>query len=183
MRLLRAGSLVLCTILSSGCLVTMLQPAFDDESIAFEPALVGTWVREEDGLAVTVARGEWRSYHLAYTDRFGTSRYTAFLTSIGKASYLVVRPEDGVERQGYLLTSHGVLKIEIGDGEVKVAELDYDAVLDRVKASALGIAAGVDVKQNVVITADTKRLRRWIDAHRASPGWWGEWKTFVRKGE
>ena len=180
---MRAGLFVLSAILSSGCLVTTLQPAFDDESIVFEPALVGTWVREEDGLAVTVERGEWRSYHVAYTDRFGTSKYTAFLTAIGKGSYLIVRPEDGVERQGYLLTSHGVLKIEIADGEVKVAELDYDAALDRMKAATLGIAAGLDVKQNVVITAGTKRLRRWIDAHGVSPGWWGEWKTFVRKGE
>ncbi len=182
-RFLRVAALACAALLSAGCLVTTLQPAFDEQSIVFEPALVGRWVREEAGVTVVIERGEWRSFHLTYTDRFGTYQYTAYLTTIGKGLYLVVRPEHGVEPQAFLLNTHGVLKLEIGPAEVRVAELDYDAAASRVERGSFGIAAALDDRKNILVTADTKRLRAWIDAHRASPGWWAEWKTFERKGE
>ncbi len=159
---LSIGLCALAGAASSGCLVSTFHPLYDESSVVFDPALVGTWENRDSLVTVLVERGDWRSYRIAYTERTTTTRFTAFLTEVGGARFLSLRPEDGLERPAFLVATHGPLQITLTGAEVRVRELDYDEVLKRLNARTLGVAAASDLKQNVVITAATPALRRWL---------------------
>ncbi len=171
----------LAVILSSGCLVSTFHPLYDEASIAFDPALLGTWENRDSLVTVVVERSDWRSYRIDYTERTTTTRFTAFLTEVGGARFLSVRPVDGLERPAFLVATHGPLQIMLSDNEVRVRELDYDEVLKRFNARTLGVAAASDLKQNVVITAATPALRKWLATAVKNEALFSEWKTLTRR--
>jgi len=73
MRAVAPIALLLCLpLLASACVVVSLQPVYDDSSVVFDQALVGNWVNAEEETSVAIERAEWRSYKVAYTDRFAT---------------------------------------------------------------------------------------------------------------
>jgi hypothetical protein len=176
----RGCLLVLVGLLSSACLVSSLQPIYDDESIVFDDGLVGTWENRESEVTVVINRGEWRSYHLAFTDRFGTTRWTGHLARAGAARLLNVRPEDGVERQAFLVATNGFMQIEVEQDRVRVREPEYAVILERTKAGKLGLDAAIDLKQNVLITSSSSKVRTWLAAALKDETLWAEWKTFAR---
>lgn len=174
------GLLALTALLSAGCLVSSLQPLYDDETLLFDERLLGTWENRESETNVVVSRGEWRSYVVAFTDRFGTTRFTAHLTALGPARFLNLRPEDGLERPAFLVVTNGILQIEVKGSTVRVREPDYATILERLEAGKLGMDAALDLKQNVVVTASPSRLRAWARASLQDDALWAEWKTFSR---
>jgi hypothetical protein len=182
-RIARVLPLVVVGLLSSACLVSSLQAIYDDESIVFDEALVGTWENRESEVTVAIARGEWRSYHVAFTDRFGTTKWTAHMATVGAARFLNVRPEDGVERQAFLVATNGFMQIQIEDATVRVREPEYAVVLERVKSGKLGLDAAIDLKQNVLITSSSSKVRAWLVAALKDEGLWADWKTFTRRAE
>lgn len=181
-RCARLGALLLLAAISCGCLVGALQPVYDEASIGFDEALIGTWVNRESDVTAVVSRGEWRSYHVAYTDRFGTTRFTGHLTTVGGARFLNVRPEDGLERPAFVVALNGPLHIELdaGDDALRIRELDYATVLERLEAGKLGVHAAMDLKKNVVLTPSTNALRTWLSAAVKDSSLWADWKTFTR---
>lgn len=173
-------AVALAVALSSGCIVASLHPVYDDKSIVFEEALLGRWENLESQLAVTIERGEWRSYQLSYTDRFGTTRFTGHLVRAGGTRFLNIRPEDGAERPAFLVVTNGVLELQVEPSRVRVREPDYGVVLSRLNAGKLGLDAALDLKQNVIITAPTAKLRAWLVTSLKDDDVWAEWKTFTR---
>jgi hypothetical protein len=175
---------VLCAATASAsCLVASLHPIYDDHSIVFDEALVGTWEIRESEVTVVVSRGEWRSYQVAYTDRFGTTKFTGHLTEIGPARFFNVRPEDGLERPAFLIASNGILQVASEPTRVRVREPDYATVLERLKAGTLGLAAATDLKQNVLLTADSATVRKWLLGAFKDETLFAEWKTFTRSAK
>jgi hypothetical protein len=165
---------------AAGCLVASLHPVYEDDSIVFDETLVGTWENKESEVTVVIGRGEWRSYHVAYTDRFGTTKFTGHLARLGAARFLNIRPEDGLERPAFLVVTNGVLQVESDQARVRVREPEYGAVLARLNARKLGLDAAIDLKQNVIITAPTEKLRTWLAAALKDDELWADWKTFTR---
>jgi hypothetical protein len=178
---LKDSALLLAALLSAGCLVASLHPVYDDDSIVFDEALLGRWEIAESEITVVVARAEWRSYDISYTDRFGTTRFTGHLTRLGTARFLNVRPEDGVERPAFLMVTNGVLHVEVDAARVRVREPEYATVLTRMKSGKLGIDAAIDLKQNVIVTASTQKWRAWLLAALKDEEAWADWKTFTRR--
>jgi hypothetical protein len=179
----RALPCLLFAGLSAGCLVSSLHPLYEDAAIVFDEALIGTWANRESEISVIVSRGEWKSYQVAFTDRFGTTRFDGRLTTIGTARFLSVRPSDGLDQPAFVVATHGFMQIESEPGRVRVREPEYATVLARVTAAKLGVDAATDVKQNVIITAPSSRVRAWLAAAVKDPALWAEWKTFTRSAE
>jgi hypothetical protein len=171
---------VIAALLTSGCLVSSLQPVYDDESIVFDEALVGTWENRESEVSIAVSRGEWRSYHVAFTDRFGTTKWTGHEVTIGGVRFLNVRPEDGIERQAFLVATNGFMQIEVDAARVRVREPEYAVILERVKSGKLGLDAAIDLKQNVLITSSSAKVRAWVAGALKDETVWADWKTFTR---
>ncbi len=178
--MIRGAVLLAAALASSACLVSSLQPVYVDEAIVFDESLLGQWENRESEVSVQVTRAQWRSYDLAYTDRFGTTRFTAHLTRIGPARLLNLRPEDGLERPAFLVATNGFLQVEATPSVVRVREPDYAALLERVQAGKAGTPAAIDLKRNIVLTASSARLRTWLEASLKDEAFWAEWKTFTR---
>ena len=89
-------ALFFAALISPGCLVLSLQPAYDNESIVSDEALVGSWSNTDDQTEATIERGEWRSYRITYKDRFATRSFQGNLTKIGTATFLDLTELRGV---------------------------------------------------------------------------------------
>jgi hypothetical protein len=162
--MLRAVVLV-SALASSGCLVLSLQPVYDDASVVFDEALVGTWVNSEDETSATIERGEWRSYKVAYTDRFSTRNFHGNLTRIGAATWLDLTEVRGRDDGPFLLPVHGIFRVGVNGDVLSVAPLDYGWFTRAIdKKPARGLIATLDDRRNVVISSSTADLRRWLAA-------------------
>jgi hypothetical protein len=143
--------------------VVALQPAYDANSVVFDEALVGHWENLDDESRVTIERGEWKSYKLSYTDRFSTRAFQGNLTNIGTARFLNLTEWRGVDPGPYLVPVHGVLKVTITGDALTAALPDYAWFLRAMTQKTLGrLAVAVDDRRNVVMTAPTSEIRRWL---------------------
>lgn len=155
-------------LLSQGCLVLSLQPAYDDESIAWDEALVGQWSDAEDNVTVTIAAGEWRSYRIHYEHPIEEADFTGRLTIIGDARFLDLMPARGLDYGAVLIPAHLVVKISREGDKWQVWALDYDALRAELKSGRLSPRlATFDQRQNVVLTGSTAAMRDWLRARTA----------------
>lgn len=159
----RLASLLVAALLSHGCLVISLQPAYNDESVAFDEGLIGEWRDAEDNVQVTIARGEWRSYRVHYKHPVEEADLTAHLTVIGDTHYLDLMPARGLDYGAVLIPAHLIVKIAREGNEARVWSLDYEALGAAAKAGRLARSiATFDQRQNLVLTRSTQALRDWL---------------------
>jgi hypothetical protein len=177
----RLAAAVLASLLSSSCLVVSLQPVYEPETIAFDPALLGSWASADDDLTVTFERGEWHSYHLTLEQRDDRYRLSARMTRIGAGLYLDVTPLDGTDMPALTLPVHGCLRVELIDESLSLAELDYEWFERQRGEAKPALPFVVDARRNVVITAGTTELRQWIAQHSPAEGVFAAPTTFTRR--
>lgn len=182
--LTRAGILAMALAFTPGCLVLSLHPAYDDESLVWEPALLGTWQNADDNASVEIERGEWRSYRLRYAYPVETGELTGYLTSIGAERYLDVMPGRGRDPGSFLLPVHAVFRVRLEGNRLELASLSYDWFLERLRASkpVAGLGVVEDQKQNALIVSSTARLRAWLRRQTPASGAFGVPVVFVRTG-
>lgn len=165
---------------SSGCLVVTLQPAYDDQSLVFEEALLGQWENTEDATRATIERGEWRSYKITFVDRTGTRVFQGNLAKIGASTFLDVTEMRGADPGPLLVPVHTVARLAIKGDELDVALLDYDWFMRAMSRKTLGrLSTAVDDRRNAVITATTGEVKRWLA--QTPPGAFAAPATFSRK--
>lgn len=170
MRVLRLLSAALAALLSSACLVVSLQPVYEPETIAFDPALLGSWLASDDGTSVVFERAEWHSYHVTIVDGDKRTRLSARLTRVGERLFLDVSSLDGADVPPLLLVAHGLYRVDLAGDELSLADLNYDRFERLARDGTAGLPLTLDGRKNVVITASTAELRRWLVAHAADEG-------------
>jgi len=168
---------------ASGCLVLALQPSYDDASLAWDPELVGTWVNDDDRVTVTIERGEWKSYRIAYEHPIEKGLLTGYLTVVDDRQYLDVSPVRGEDHGSFLIPVHAVLRIQRTAEALTVQALDYDRMAMAAKKGGVeGLALTIDQKQNVLVTDTTSAMRKWLARIAATPEvWFGAGAVFKRK--
>jgi hypothetical protein len=171
---------VLVVVASQACLVVSLQPVYEPDTIAFDPALVGTWAMGDDGLTVTFARGEWHSYHMTLEQRDDRTRLSARLTRVGDLTYLDISPLDGTDLPALALPVHAVYRVDLKGDELSLSDLNFEVLERRVREGTSTLPAVIDARKNVVITASTADLRRWLAAHAAEEGFFDPPASFTR---
>lgn len=164
-----------------GCLVLSLHPAHDDASIVWDPALVGTWVNEDDRVTVVLGRGEWRSYRIEYEHPIEKGTLTGYLTTLGPQTYIDVSPVRGQDYGSFLVPVHALLRIDRQADTLTVQALDYDRFSLAAKQGGLpGLPMTLDQKQNTILTASTAAFRKWLKAGAIEP-MFGARAVFKRK--
>lgn len=179
-------ALVLATALVClpGCLVVSLNPVYTDDSLTWDPELLGKWHDADDNVAVEIERGEWRSYRIHYEHPIEKGDLTGYLTAIGDERYLDVMPIRGADRGSFLVPVHAILRVRLKADSLEVAPLSYDWFRDRMRASpreTAGLALTRDQKENVLILSPPERLRTWLRAQPADGPLFGAAATFTRK--
>jgi hypothetical protein len=176
----RRAALFVAALVSSGCLVVSLQPAYDAQSVVFDETLLGHWESTDEGAKATVERGEWRSYKIAYTDRFATRAFQGNLTKVDTATFLDVTALRGVDPGPYLVPTHGLFRIQIDGDSLTASPIDY-TWFNRAMAQKLVVrlAPAIDDRRNAVIAAGTPEIRRWLA--RAPEDAFAAPMTFQRK--
>jgi hypothetical protein len=162
----RVGAL-LAAALSSACLVLSLQPVYDDRSIAFDEALLGRWDNADDQTQIVIERGEWRSYRIAYTERGTTRTLNGNATSLGDAAggvlFMDVTELRGVDPGPYLIPVHAIYRVSVRGDQLSAAPLDFDWFTRMAAEQRRGMPPlAIDDRRNVILTAPTAELRRWL---------------------
>lgn len=185
---LTALALLAVVIGAPACLVVSLNPAYDDESVGFEPGLIGAWQDDDDNCSLQVDRGEWRSYRIHYVHPIETGDVTGFVTSVGDARYLDLMPAGGVDRGSFVVPVHLPLQFVLDGDRLELTPLSYDWFSSRIAPRAAGRSAGVagltlarDQKQNALIVSPAARLREWLRRQPAEGPMFGAAAVFRRK--
>jgi hypothetical protein len=180
-RVLRLAVCVLAAALSPACLVVSLQPVYDPETIAFDPALLGSWASADQDVTLAIERGEWHSYHVIASQGNDRYRLSARLTRVGTGLYLDVTPLDGTDLPALTLAVHGLSRLMFTEEGMTLAALDYEAFEQKVRTGGHELPMVVDARRNVVITASTADLRRWLALHADDEGVFDQPTPFTRR--
>jgi len=166
---------------SSGCLVISLQPAYEDDWLAWDPNLLGTWRDADDNVSIAIDAAEWRSYRVHYEHPSEKGDVSGFLTIIGDDRYLDLMPARGADRGSFVLPVHVILRAELTGDQLVLTPLSYDWFADRLRAHRTPPVPTVfDQKQNTLIVAPTAQLRSWFRAQPKESAIWGAAATFTR---
>ena len=181
--LLRSLLVALLAVGSSGCLVLSINPAYDDNTLAWDPDLIGQWDDADDISSITIERGEWRSYKLHYQHPIETGDLTGYLTIIGNERFLDVMPARGQDRGSFLIPVHAVLRVRLKGDSLELTPLSYDWFADQLRAGkpVAGLAASLDQKENVLLTTTGDRFRAWLRLQPADGPMFGAAATFTRQ--
>jgi hypothetical protein len=182
----RLGVLTAVLLLAPGCLVLSLHPVYDDESLGWDPALVGTWVDADDNVSLRIERGEWRSYKIHYVHPIETGDVTGYLTAIDDVRYLDVMPARGEDRGAFVIPVHAVMRLDLDGDRLELTPLSYDWFFDRLQGSAgprrvPGLDVAMDQKENALISGSTRALREWLRRQPAGGPMFGASAVFTRK--
>lgn len=179
----RALVLAAAVVCLPGCLVLALNPLYTDDSLAWDPGLLGKWYDADDNVLVDIERGEWRSYRIHYEHPIEKGDLTGYLTAVGDERYLDVMPIRGADRGSFLVPVHAILRVRLKDDSLEVAPLSYDWFRDQRRASreSGGLALTRDQKENVLILSPPDRLRTWLRAQPVDGPMFGAAATFSRK--
>jgi len=121
---------------------------------------------------VRFERGEWRSYRVTLeTPRYSAS-LSAHLTRIDDMLVLDVMPAAGIDLATLSIAVHGLFLVARDGDALTVSPIDYEAARHALPKK-LGIPAAMDERQNVVITASTPEIRRWLERKGAGDGTFG----------
>ena len=166
-----AGALALAALAAPGCIVVTLAPLYDGQTIEFEEGLLGTWVNAEDGQTLVVARGQWRSYAITWTDGLGTQALTAHLTRVGGERFVDAMPAAGEDRGPLLIAGHVVARLRRDKQALSLEMLDYDWMRRSARRGALPRRHwALDERETLLLTMPTADLRAWLAQHLEGEG-------------
>ena len=164
-----------------------VNPAYDDNTLAWDPDLIGQWDDAEDKASITIERGEWRSYKLRYQHPIETGELTGYLTIVGNERFLDVMPARGQDRGSFLIPVHAVIRVRLikaGTGDtLELTPLSYDWFADHLRSGKpiAGLAASLDQKENALLTTPGDRFRDWLRLQPVDGPMFGAAATFTRQ--
>lgn len=180
---LRAILLAAVLVCAPGCLVLSLHPAYDDDSIGWDPRLIGAWEDADETASMEIARGEWKSYRIKYVHPAETGELTGYLTLIGDDRYLDLMAVRGEDRGSFVVSVHAVLRVRLDGERLELTPLSYDWFSDELRASrpVQGLSVVIDQKENALILSPTARLRSWLRAQPPAGSMFGASTVFTRR--
>ncbi len=176
-----AWTLVLA-LSSAGCLVASLHPFYDDASIEFDEALLGSWVSPDEKTTIQVDRAEWKSYKVTYPARSGPVVLTGILTRVGESRVLDLTTGRPLDPASLVIPVHIAVRLQLLGDVLTVTGLNYDWFLHETEQGRLvKLRPALDSHKNVVLAAETAGLRAWLAAQARDGEMFGDPIRFIRK--
>jgi hypothetical protein len=169
----------------TGCVVTSVYPFYHAKDVIFDPALLGGWVEADkaDGDIWTFEKIDDRTYKLTIPEGAdGKTEFTARLFKLKEQLFLDCVPRKNEEGN---VPAHYLLRLDALSPQLKMRTLDYDWLEDLVEKHPRAIrhiiASGNGDGGDVVLTADTAELQRFVRKHLKNADAWSELEVMKRQ--
>lgn len=167
------AGLVACGMLLAGCVIESVFPFYTANDVAFDPALVGTWV---DAKAADNVKEFWQfersgsnACELIIHSSSGTNAYDATLFRLNQQLLLDLCPTNRFANQ---LPLHYLLKVELASTSLKLHLLNRKWLADLLAKTPKALphlfvpeSPGNTNNLHLVLTADTPALQAFMLEH------------------
>ena len=171
----------------AGC-VPSVYPLYTAKDLIFDPALIGVWQEDGEEDSWTFTRLDDTSYRLVVKEGDKTAPFDVHLVRLGAYRFLDMTPhEDGLQElvpdiyRMSLIAGHMILKVSQVEPALQMAFLDPDWLGKRLKARPAEIAHIMRGDTDVVLTAPTPDLQRFISQHAGDKEAFGESSNLKKK--
>jgi hypothetical protein len=179
-RLALAGAI----LLTMGCYVQSIHPLYDDKTMAFDPALIGTWVADEDEEFVFTVTDTTRGMYTLVSEEGGASaRFEAVLLELGGAKFLDIYPDAPSTANSFymdhLLRVHNILRVEMDADTLWVSDFDGEWLQTMIDKKQLRLSHA-PLDGAVLLTGSTRELQGFVTKHSKTAEAYSEPAKFVR---
>jgi hypothetical protein len=156
--------------LIAGC-VPSLNPVYTDETLTFEPALVGVWKQPATRARWNFSQLDEKSYRLEYTDEKGQhGRFIGRLAKLDGELFLDLYPEEiTTEGNGFydfhLIPIHTIYRVRVAEGGLKLAAIDFLWLDDHLTKNPAEIQYAT-FNNRKLITAPTAEVQKFVLTHK-----------------
>lgn len=176
-----ATGLALLTLLA-GCVVTSVYPFYTAKDVVFDPALVGVWAEAGSTNAANehwqFEKAEGQAYKLTVQEKEKRTEFDTHLFKLQGRLFLDLCPRERPENS---LPLHYLLKVTRLGSTLEFNLLDYGWVKQLVEKNPKAIRHVVVPKKlgesgdgDLILTADTAELQRFILKHEKTEGAFGD---------
>ncbi|HEX5104135.1 MAG TPA: hypothetical protein VFV87_10010 [Pirellulaceae bacterium] len=156
--------------LLAGC-IPSLNAVYTEETLDFDPALVGTWQQPGAKARWEFSKLDDKSYRLIYTDEEGQQgRFIGRLAKLDGESFLDLFPEDiEMDAVGFykfhLVPIHTIYRLQRPEGKLKLSAIDFQW-LDKYLNDHPGEIQYATFSGRKLITAPTASVQTFVLAHK-----------------
>ena len=160
----------------TGCVPQTLFPLYSDETLTFEPLLLGAWQEDDEDARWTFSAHDPHSYRLVHRDSDGReSEFEAHLIELGGELFLDLFPEDSDEDWNDLFTLHVLpvhtfLHVVVGEDELQLTFMELDWLRDYLEENPTDLMHAVNRKDQVLVTAPTEEMQAFVVEHLKTEG-------------
>jgi hypothetical protein len=164
-----ACCMLLGLTLLAGC-VPSLNPLYTDDTLVFEPALIGVWKQPEGSARWNFSQLDARSYRLLYTDEQGQQgRFIGHLVRLDGELFLDLFPEESqLDASGFyklhLVPIHTIYRVHGTQPNLKLAAIDYKWFDEYLTSHPKEIQYAT-FNGRKLITASTADVQKFVRAH------------------
>jgi hypothetical protein len=156
--------------LIAGC-IPSLNPVYTDETLTFEPALIGVWKQPSSKARWDFSKLDDTTYRLAYTDDDGQQgQFIGRLAKLDGELFLDLYPEE-VKMDGngfykfHLVPIHTIYRVKQGDGQLKLSAIDFQWLDEYLTNNPTEIETAT-FNGRKMITGPTGEIQKFVLAHK-----------------
>lgn len=153
-----------------GC-IPSLNPVYTDETLTFDPALLGVWKQPGEKTRWDFAKLDEKTYRLIYADEKGQQgRFLGRLAKLDGELFLDLYPEEvKMEANGFykfhLVPIHTIYRVQKTDGKLALSAIDF-RWLDEYLTSHPGEIEFATFNGRKMITGPTAAVQKFVLAHK-----------------
>lgn len=180
--------LVLAAVLLTGCVVTSVYPFYRAKDVVFDPVLLGTWVDADENSSNdswTFQQVDDRTYRLIVANGTDKTEFDTRLFKLGGQMFLDWLPR---ERPDGGVPVHHLVRVDTISPELTVRLFKSDWLADHLEKNPRAIRhiavpkpAGESGSDEIVLTAETKELQRFIRKHLKTADAWSDAETMRKR--
>ncbi len=168
--------LLLTAVLLTGCVPQTLFPLHNDDTLAFEPLLLGVWAEDDDDERWTFSAHQPHSYRLVHRDGEGrAAAFEAHLVDLGGELFLDLLPADpGEDWNGlfslHVLRVHTFMHVVVDEEELQLTFMNLDWLRDYLEENPSALRHRTIEEDQVLVIAPTQELQDFVIEHLSTEG-------------
>jgi hypothetical protein len=177
-----AFSLILCSVFAmSGC-VPSLHPLYTDKDLIFEPELLGDWVEakpDSKGI-LTFSKSDDGAYKVISANDKDTWSFSGHLVKLGDKRFLDLSGDSSADCHTLVIPVHMWFLLSQTRSTLQLRDFSDDW-LGRILKREPAALKHEFVDKDLVLTASTPELQRFVLLHANTKGAFDEPADYVRK--